>query len=270
MVNFNVGVYTMEILVCVKQVPESEIPILIDESIGWIQRDTITEFKMNRLDEYAIEEALLIKESIANTRIDIITVGPDRCDEVVRRAIGMGADSGAFIQMTSDGYQSPFQVASWIADFAHKKKYDLILTGTMSEDNMQGQVGPMLAARLGLPWATSVIFEKIAPDRKSIYVEREIEGGNRDILELKLPAVITIQSGINTPRWPSLSNLLRANSQKLETLYISDLKKLAGMEALLWLAYPEKSRAGLVLSGSREEKAARLMTILREKHLLDP
>jgi len=263
-------VKSMKILVCVKQVPDSEFPIGIDASNGWIQQDDITEFKMNRLDEYAVEEALLIKESIAGTRIDVITVGPDRCDEVVRRAIGMGADSGVHIKTPSEGYQSPFQVASWIAEFAHHNAYDLILTGTMAEDHMQGQVGPALAARLGLPWATSVIFEKITPDRKKIYVEREIEGGNRDTLELKLPAVITIQSGINTPRWPSLSNLLRANSQKLEKMYISDLAKLPETEALVSLAYPEKSRAGLVLSGSREEKAGRLMTILREKHLLDP
>ncbi len=258
----------MKILVCVKQVPEAESPIKIDDNSGWIQTDNITEFKMNRLDEFAVEEALLIKETIPDTAIDIIAVGPDRCDEVVRRAIGMGADSGAFIQTTYDGYQSPFQVASWIADFAHKKKYDLIITGAMSEDDMQGQVGPMLAAKLGVPWATSVIFEKIASDRKTIYVEREIEGGNRDALELKLPAVITLQSGINTPRWPSLSNLLRANSQELEKIYINDLTKHPEMEVLVEVVYPQKNRAGMVLSGSLQEKAGRLLTIFREKSLL--
>ena len=258
----------MIILVCVKQVPESEIPIHIDESAGWIQRDAITEFKMNRLDEYAVEEALLIKESIAGTRIDVITVGPDRCDEVVRRAMGMGADSGVHIQTACDGYQSPFGVAAAIADFACGKNYALILTGAMSEDTMQGLVGPMLAARLGFSWATSVIFENIASDKKSIYVEREIEGGHRDTIELKLPAVITIQSGINTPRWPSLSNLLRANSQELEKISISKLAKLQQTEHLAELVYPQKRRAGLVLSGSLQEKAARLLMIIREKSLL--
>lgn len=258
----------MKILVCVKQVSEAEIPINIDDSTGWIQKEAITEFKMNRLDEYAVEEALLIKESIAGTRIDVITVGPDRCDEVVRRAIGMGADSGVHIQTASDGYQSPFGVAAWIADFARGKNYALILAGTMSEDSMQGQVGPMLAARLGFSWATSVIFEKIASDKKSIYVEREIEGGHREMIELKLPAVITIQSGINTPRWPSLSNLLRANSQELEMISISDPTKPQQMKHLAELAYPQKRRAGLVLSGSLQEKATRLLTILREKSLL--
>ena len=268
MVNSNVGVNTMKILVCVKQVPDSEIPIAIDDSTGWIQKDAITEFKMNRLDDYAVEEALLIKESIADSRIDIITVGPDRCEDVVRRAVGMGADCGVHIQTASDGYQSPFEIAAAIADFAGSKNYDLVLTGAMSEDSMQGQVGPMLAARLGFSWATSVIFEKIASDRNTIYVEREIEGGHRDTLELKLPALITLQSGINTPRWPSLSNLLRANSQKLEKISISESTKTRQMEQLAELVYPQKRRAGLVLSGSLQEKATRLLTIFHEKTLL--
>jgi len=258
----------MKILVCVKQVPESEVPIRIDASGEWIQQDAITDFKMNRLDEYAVEEALLIKESIAGTRIDVITVGPDRCDEVVRRAIGMGADSGVHIRTVSDGYQSPCGVATAIADFARHKSYTLLLTGAMSEDAMQGQVGPMLAAQLGFAWATSVIFEKIAADKKTIYVEREIESGHRDTLELKLPAVITIQSGINSPRWPSLSNLLRANSQGLEEVSVSEPAGLQQMEHPAEVGYPRKSRAGLVLAGSLREKATRLVTILRQKTLL--
>jgi electron transfer flavoprotein beta subunit len=113
-----------------------------------------------------------------------------------------------------------------------------------------------------------VIFEKISSNRKFIYVEREIEGGHRDSLELKLPAVVTIQSGINTPRWPSLSNLLRANSQELETVSIGDSTKLQPKEFLAQVTYPQKSRAGLVLSGSLRDKAARLLTILGEKSIL--
>ena len=249
----------MKLLVCVKQVPESEVPIQIDELTGSIQKDAITEFKMNRLDEYAVEEALLIKGSVAETRIEAITVGPDRCDEVVRRAIGMGADSGVHIQAASEDYQSPMEISAAIADFAHDKNYDLILTGAMSEDTLQGQVGPMLAARLGFSWATAVIYEQIASEKKSIYVEREIEGGHRDRLELTLPAVITIQSGINTPRWPSLSNLLRANSQKLEKIPISDSTKLRSMEQLAKLVYPHKRRAGLILSGSLQKKSRALI-----------
>jgi electron transfer flavoprotein beta subunit len=258
----------MKILVCVKQVPDSENPIHIDVKGGWIDRDAITEFKMNRLDEYAVEEALLIKASFPDTRIDIITVGPDRCEAVVRRAIGMGADSGVHIRSESDGYQSPWGVAAAVAGFARDKNYALILTGAMSEDSMQGQVGPMLAACLGCGWATSVIFEKVASDTKTIYVEREIENGHRAGLELKLPAVITIQSGINTPRWPSLSNLLRANSQELKQVAMVDLAQIQQMEHPAAVVYPQKSRAGLMLPGSRTEKAARLLAVLREKSFL--
>ena len=261
-------VNAMKILVCVKQVPESENPIQINDSGDWIDRDALTEFKMNRLDEYAVEEALLIKASLPGSCIDIITVGPDRCDAVVRRAIGMGADSGIHIRSDSDGYQSPWEVAAAIAGFARNKNYSLILSGAMSEDSMQGQVGPMLAACLGYGWATSVIFEKIAPAENTIYVEREIEGGHRDTLELKLPAVITIQSGINTPRWPSLSNLLRANSQELENVTIDDLVQIEPMEHPAAVAYPQKSRAGLILSGSRTEKATQLLTVFRDKSYL--
>jgi electron transfer flavoprotein beta subunit len=258
----------MKILVCVKQVPEADSLINIDSNSGWIQTDSIDEFKMSRLDEFAVEEALLIKEAIPDTCIDVITVGPDRCEEVVRRAIGMGADGGAWIQTTSEGYSSPSRISSWIADLARKKEYTLILTGAMSEDDMQGQIGPMLAARMAMPWATCVVFEKISEDRKSIYVEREIEGGNRDTLELVLPAVITIQSGINTPRWPSLSNLLRANSLDLEKIYIGDLTESPETEQLVNVVYPQKTRVGMVLPGSKAEKAARLLTILGEKSLL--
>jgi electron transfer flavoprotein beta subunit len=258
----------MKILVCVKQVPESEILLHIDDTSTWVQEDAISEFKMNRLDEYAVEEALLIKESIPGTYTEVITVGPARCEEVVRRAIGMGVDSGIHIQTASGGYQSPFEVAARIADFANGKQYDLILTGVMSEDSMQGQVGPMIAARLGFSWATSVVFEKIALDKNSIYIEREIESGHRDTLELKLPALLTIQSGINSPRWPSLSNLLRANLQGLKTISTNNLAKVEQMDLLTEVMYPQKKRAGLALSGSLQEKANRLLMILREKSLL--
>lgn len=257
----------MKILVCVKQVPESESPIRPDHA-GWVQTDAISEYKMNRLDEFAVEEAVLIKEASTGTEIDIITVGPERSAQVVKRAIGMGADEGVHIITESEGYRSSFEIAAWIAEYAQGINYDLILSGAMSEDHMQGQVGPMLAARLALPWATFVVFERITPDKKTIYVEREIEGGNRDTLEIQLPAVLTVQSGINSPRYPALSNLLRANKQVLKTIHAGDLKKPPVRDDLVEVVYPEKSRTAMVLQGSSQEKATRLLTILRENALL--
>ena len=138
----------------------------------------------------------------------------------------------------------------------------------MSEDNMQGQVGPMIARRLALPCATAVIAEKIAPDKKTIYVEREIEGGHRDTLELHLPAVLTIQSGINTPRYPSLSNLLRANKQKLVKFPAADFTQSSPPENIVQIVYPQKMRSGTALEGTEAEKASRLIQIFREKALI--
>ena len=258
----------MKILVCIKQVPESENPIRIDDGNAWIQSDEIGEFKINRLDEFALEEAVLIKEAFSDTKIDVLSAGPDRVTEVIRRGIGMGADAGILISTGSEGYHSSFETAAWIAEYARGKPYDLILTGAMSEDNMQGQVGPMVAKRLARPCATAVISEKIASDKKTIYVEREIEGGRRDTFELPLPAVLTIQSGINTPRYPSLSNLLRANRQGLERIEAADLVQLSARENLVELVYPHKTRSGTVLNGTEKEKATQLIRILRERALL--
>jgi len=261
-------VLSMKILVCVKQVPEPDSPIIIDDNTGWIQAEELSGFRMNRLDEFAIEEAVLIKGVFSDTRIDAVSVGPERVADVIKRSIGMGADTGIHIQTESGGYQSSFEIAALIAAYARDRHYDLILTGAMSEDNMQGQVGPMIAARLDLPWATAVILEKMAPDKQRIYVEREIEGGHRDACELRLPAVLTIQSGINTPRYPSLSNLLRANRQEPAKIQAGDLAKITAPEALVRMVYPQKTRDGLVLEGSEPEKATQLIRILRERALL--
>jgi electron transfer flavoprotein beta subunit len=210
----------------------------------------------------------LLKEAYPGTNIDAITIGPNRSAEVIKRAIGMGADHGVHIITESEGYINPFTIASGIADYAREKHYALIFAGVMSEDQMQGQVGPMIAACQSLPWATALIRQQMAPDNKSVYVEREIEGGSRDTLQLQLPAVLTIQSGINTPRYPSLSNLLRANKQKLETFQAGDSVQPELRESVVRLTYPERSRFGAFLTGTQQEKANRLSKLLRERALL--
>lgn len=259
----------MKILVCVKHIPQLDTAININEDGSWIDMDSFNEFKMNRLDEFAVEEAVGCKETFADTTVDVISVGPTRAADAIKRSIGMGADNGIHIINETEGYVSPGSISSWIAQYAQKNDYDLILTGAMSEDVMGGQIGPMIAAHLGLACATAVVFEKISSHKKTVYVEREIEGGKRDTLELNLPAVLTIQSGMNTPRYPSLSNLLRANKQKLEIIEPQTLVQPETGEKIVRVAYPEKSRAGTVLEGTRQEKAMALLQLLREKALIE-
>jgi electron transfer flavoprotein beta subunit len=258
----------MKILVCVKQVPESEAPIEINDSTHWIQTDRATSYRMNRFDEFAVEEALLIQENFQGTTIDVISVGPDRSAIVVRRALGMGAGHGIHIITEHQGYLDPFIIASWIGAYARTKNYDLILTGVMAEDAMQGQVGPMIAETLSLPCATSCIFERLSPDTGTIYVEREIEGGYRDTLELKLPAVLTLQSGTNKPRYPSLSNILRAKKRDLETIDAGSFEQPTPRQDVSWVEFPRKSRSGVVFEGTQQEKAAQLLQILEKKSLI--
>jgi electron transfer flavoprotein beta subunit len=250
----------MKILVCVKQVPETEASIAIDPSGKGIETELINEWKMNRYDEAAVEEALQIKEAYPDTTIDIISVGPPRSENAIKRAIGMGADSGIHIVTANHGEPDPFATAAWIAEYA--RSYDLILAGVMSEDAMQGLVGPLIAENLGLPCATAVIYEKLGPKKNRVYIEREIEGGFREQLELNLPAVLTVQTGINQPRYPSLSNLLRANNTELRTVDAATLTHPGQKLEVYRLAYPRKLRDGLYLEGSQQEKAEQLLQIL--------
>lgn len=258
----------MKILVCVKQVIESETTIRIDDSEQWIHTDKSTSYRMNRFDEFVVEEALLIKEKFPHVTIDVISVGPAISVLAVKRALGMGADHGIHILTEQEGYLSPYVTASLIASFAQDKNYDLILAGVMAEDHMQGQVGPMIAEFLSLPCATSTIFERLSPDKGTVYVEREIECGLRDTLELSLPAVLTIQTGINKPRYPSLSNVLRSKKQNLETIEASSSEQPEPKEHMVRLTLPQKSRSGVVLEGTQQEKTAQLLQILRDKSIL--
>ncbi|MBU2548557.1 MAG: electron transfer flavoprotein subunit beta/FixA family protein [Proteobacteria bacterium] len=258
----------MKILVCIKQVPDSETRVEIDARDGRIRIDQEAKHWMNHADEFAVEEAVRIKETLPDTVIDVLTVGPERAAQVLERAMGMGANQAFHLLAPEADYRSPFVTASWIGAVAADRGYDLILAGVMAQDDMQAQVGPILAELLGRPCATSVIFVEIRPEQGAVYVEREVEGGRRHMLELDLPAVLTIQTGINKPRYPTLSNLLRAKKQKATVLDASTLPPVSGRERLVAADYPRRSRAGQFLEGDRAEKADHLLRILREKAFL--
>jgi electron transfer flavoprotein beta subunit len=258
----------MKILVCIKQIFNLETDIFVDSDSRWVKIRPQTEFTFNRFDEYAVEEAVRIKEKFPGTTIDIISAGPERVITAIKRLQGMGADHGIHIKCDMQGYLSPFEIAGWIASVAEKNQYDLILAGVMSEDEMQGQVGPTLAAILNRPCATAVIHQKISSEGKSVYVEREIENGYRDTLEIRLPAVLTIQSGINEPRYPTLTHMLRAKREQIEVIDSEKLERRDPRQILMDISYPQKVRPAIFLDGSAQEKANRLITILNERNII--
>lgn len=271
----------MKILVCIKQILTSEI--CLDGSREWISKGGNPTFAINRFDENALEEALLLKEQIkerfgAESSVDVISAGGKNTAESIKRAMGMGADNGIHIITEDSGYVSATLTASRIATMINRNGefpfsgYDLILTGIMSEDLMQAQVGPMVAEHLKIPSITSVVHTGVNGQMNQITVQRELEGGVRQNVKVKLPALLTIQAGINQPRYPSLSNILRANKREIISCRVKDLfpdeTSTPDPLQLLKLEYPEKKREGRLLNGSTREKAAELMAILKHRGVI--
>ncbi len=264
----------MKILVCVKQILDPESVFRISASGERIEVGPGALFRMNRYDEFALEEALRIREAFPGTRIDALSAGPERTAQTVRRALEMGADEGIHLVLSDECYRTPFEIASLIGAYARDRQYDLILAGVMAEDDMQAQVGPMLAEILGYPGVTAVISIRLPHPSGAIHVERELEGGRREAFELTLPALLTLQSGINRPRYPALSHVLRARSQALITIDAAQtpaadpFSLTAPREWIVNLEEPAPLKTGVILPGSPMEKAEKLLWILQERALL--
>ncbi len=258
----------MKILVCAKQGPEIEGIAVKTDDQGLAVVENFGRFAMNRFDEFAVEQAVSIKESLAGVQVHVITVGPQQASQALRRAVGMGCDEGIHLLTATDADPGAQAVAAWIAEFAGAMEYDLVLCGSMSEDMMGGQVGPMAAALMDLPYATQVIGMELSGELTQVTIEREIEGGAREMVNLPLPALLALQSGINRPRYPSLSNLLRADQKVFNTIPTDTLKPVKTHVDCLGFVLPEHSRAAKEITGSALEKAARIAALLKAKALI--
>ena len=258
----------MNILVCIKEVPAGDMQIRIDGSGRWIETGSDDDYVMNRFDEFALEEAVRIKEHFAETTVEVLSVGPERCRAVIRRALAKGADSGIHLQDPAPGCPSAGEVAAAIAGFCQTRAYDLILTGVISEDLMQGLTGPLLAAQLKVPCAAAVIHQRIDPDRGTVLAACELESGWTEEISLMLPALLTIQSGINRPRYPSLSNMMRSRRQKLTTLPFDTPAGVENEPRITALSEPAASSGARFFEGTLEEKAGALLDLLIEKGVL--
>lgn len=259
----------MNILVCIKQVPDPESAFAVDPERPRLDANSIGDRQMNRFDAYALEAALRLRESGIEVCIDVVTVGPKRCGDVLKRAVGMGADRAFHLLDEFDAHSDdPQWIAGAIASWAGQGAYDLILAGVISEDRMQGVTGPALAALLHRPCATAVVTFQIFREKKVVLAEREIEEGNRDRVELDLPAVLTIQSGIHTPRYPSLSNLLRAGRKPPQWIDTAPWAMPQPKQLVILMKPPQRHRHGRLLRGNPEQKATELLSIFRDRGLL--
>lgn len=257
----------MRILVCVKQVPDPEADFApIEDGPGLAVAGG--RYLMNPYDAHAVERALELREAVEGTEVTALCLGPERSAAVARRALAMGADRAVHVLCEEERWVSPERTARAIFSVMEGREFDLILTGALAADDEAACVGPFLAGLLSWELACFVVGAGPGAEAKSLVVRREGEGGEVFEGEVPLPAVLTAQTTAVNPRWPTLSNMLRANKAEIETVDFEGLA-LAPEHAEAWeLCEPEEKPPGLFLSGSLEEKARELCRILRERGLL--
>ena len=259
----------MEILVCVKRVPdteENEIEINSDGSD--IERDDLV-YSVNEWDNYAVEEAIQMVDK-AGGSVTVVTVGDEEAEEVLRREMAMGAENGILLDDEAFEGSDGRGIARALKGVVEKGNYDLIMTGAQA-DAAAAQVGGMLAAMLDLPYASLVNGIEVVDDKK-LKVGREIEGGNQEMNEIELPCVLSIQTGINEPRYVGIRGIRKVASVEIPTYSASDLGIGAdevgeGAARLKKVDYfvPEAGEGAEMLEGSTEEIAEKMVEILKAK-----
>jgi len=258
----------MEILVCVKRVPDaSENEIELNSAGNDIDRDDLV-YSVNEWDNYAVEEAIQIADKEGGS-VTVVTVGDEEAEEVLRREMAMGANNGLLLDDDAFEASDGKGLATALAAAVQKGSYDLILTGAQADDGA-GQVGGMLAAMLDMPYASLV--NKIETGAGKLTVGREIEGGNQEMNEIDMPCVLSIQTGINEPRYVGIRGIRKVASVDIPTMGASDLGVDAGSvgEAgakVKRLDYfvPDLGEGAEMLEGSTEEIIEKLIELLKAK-----
>lgn len=260
----------MNIIVCLKQVPDTETQIKIAADAKSIVTDDI-KWVMNPYDEFGVEEALRIKEKFGG-EVTVVGMGPKRVTETIRTALAMGADKGILI--TGDNLEGSDSLATAKALAAAIKdlEYDLVFSGQRGVDDDIGVVGTALAELLGIPNVALVTKVEVAEDGKSVKVQRPVEG-QALVIESSLPALLTAQKGLNEPRYASLPGIMKAKKKPLDEKSLGDL----GLDAaefgeggrklkIIELLPPPERKAGKIVEGETpQDKAAELAKLLHEE-----
>ena len=259
----------MEILACIRRVPDtSENEIQLDAATNDIQRDDLV-YSVNEPDNYAVEEAIQIVERTGG-KLTVVTVGGEDDEEVLRREMAMGANGGVLISDEAFNGSDGKGIATVLKAFVQKGHYDLILTGVQAEDG-GAQVGGMLAALLDYPFASLVTSIEVL-DGGKLKISREIEGGTKELNEIDLPCVLSIQTGINEPRYVGMRGIRQVASVDIPTFGASELGVDASAvgEAAAKVKrtdyfVPASGKGAEMLQGSREEIIEKLLELIKAK-----
>jgi electron transfer flavoprotein beta subunit len=251
----------VKIAVCIKQVPTREWQPRLNDDKTWI-RDADASFEMNEPDAYALEEALRLKEKHGG-EVVVCSAGPARVAQVIREALARGADRA--IHVEDDGLASAdaFLTSGALAGAMREETFDLVLTGLQSDDQGFAQVGVIMAEMLSVPHATIIMEVDVTEGGKGLRVKRELEGGWFQWVAMPLPAVLTIQSGINQLRYATLKGIMAA--KKKEIRKAAAPAGSAAKQKIVSLYVPEKGKKTQIIGGSPGEAAKELVRKLREE-----
>lgn len=250
----------MNIIVCVKQVPAKDAPLAIAADGTWIRESDIG-FEMNEPDSYALEEALRLKEKHGG-EVVAISMGPERVKQTIKEALAKGADRGIHVADDKFFALDPLGSARSLAAALKGQKFDLLLTGLQSDDHGFGQTGVLLAELLGLPHATIIMQIDVAGERMKL--KRELEAGWFQWVELPLPAVLSIQSGINKVRYATLKGIMGAKKKEITTISRESLGvSVEPTQKLERIYVPQKTKKTEFITGTPKEAAAKLTEKLK-------
>jgi len=260
----------VNILVCLKQVPDTETQIRIAPGSKSIVTDNI-KWVMNPYDEYAVEEALRIRDKFGG-EVTIIGVGPQRVTEAIRTALAMGADKGILVDDPALVGTDSLGIAKVLAAVIKGLEYDIVFCGKQGVDDDYGVVGSNVAELLNIPQVSVVVKLEVSDDASRIKAHKEVEGGTY-VVEASLPALITAQKGLNEPRYASLPGIMKAKKKPLDVKTLADLGIDAGEVGeggakiqVVELTPPAERASGKLVEGETpEEKAANLASLLREE-----
>jgi electron transfer flavoprotein beta subunit len=252
----------MKIGVCIKQVPAKDAPLTIVEGGGWIRESEIG-FETNEPDSFALEEALRLKEKHGG-EVVAISMGPERAKQTIKEALAKGAERGIHVADDQFYKLDPLGSARSLAAAIEKENFDLILTGLQSDDQGFGQTGVLLAELLGRPHGTIIMAIEMMDGRMKL--KRELEAGWFQWVELPLPSVLSIQSGINKPRYATLKGIMAAKKKEIATVARASLGVPdAPTQRVERIYVPQKTKKTEFITGQPKEIAAKLVEKLKHE-----
>ena len=249
----------MKIAVLVKQVIGSESALEISEDNAWAKEENAS-FVMNPPDNYAIEEALLIKEKIGAGEVVIVSQGPTRVQRVIREGLAKGADRGIHVEENGQIETDPLSIAKSLVAAIKDENFDLILSGLQSDDTGMGQTGVLVGELLGMSTATLAIETDI--DKEKIRVKRELESGWFQWVTLESPTSVSIQSGINQPRYPSLKGIMGAKKKEIKIVQTQNVEKKQSIDKVF---VPQASKEAEVIDTDLNSAVDRIVEILKSE-----